>query len=620
MSRTLGSAGESSKDLPSAKAGMSRPNLYSASWLQRLSPLLYCGFALVLFFPVLSHLTTTYIGGEPGPAAQDPLSFMWFLTWTPYALSHHHNLLLTDWIFSDSGANLTWNNAVPFVGLVMGPITVSAGPIVSYNLAVIASVIASAWAAYYVTFRLFRVGVLPALLSGAVYGFSPFMTAHAVGHLHLVPAFTPPLFFLVLHDVIITQQQSPWTGGARLALLVLVQYFISTEVLLANAVFASIGLCLLVASCRRAITVARVRYVAHSLSAAVLIALPVLSYPLYLAFFGPWRPVHPIHESADFYTASLLSFVVPSSAQAILGSRFLTSSSAGGEWNTYLGLPLIALLVVIGRAKRGDGAFRFFLAMLGVITICALGPSVHLAGPLSTGIPLPWRLVDLLPIFRDVQTNRFGEYLYLLVGVVLALYVSDESVPRLRRAGRVAVSLAAVAFLFPRIPLYPATNVDVPEFFRSLRDAQTLESPALVIPLSTGALLTNRATAMLWQAESGMAFKMPEGYAFGQGKPPWPAPTFLSAALLEIEDTGRAPPVTQASKARVVAVLEQQRIRTVVLGPFEHERETLNFLTGVLGAPTPADGVFVWRVAEGASIERLGRDGATAAPLVNPYP
>ena len=136
-----------------------------------MSFMLYSCFALTLFFPILSHLATAYIGGEPGPAAQDPLSFMWFLTWIPYALTHHHNPLLTDWIFSDSGANLTWNTAVPFIGLVMAPITLSAGPIISYNLALIAGMVASAWAAYYAAFRLFRCGFFPALLAGAVYGF-----------------------------------------------------------------------------------------------------------------------------------------------------------------------------------------------------------------------------------------------------------------------------------------------------------------------------------------------------------------------------------------------------------------------------------------------------------------
>ena len=600
---------------------MRHPTLKERRRAHVLSLILYSCFALILFSPILSRLATAYIGGEPGPAAQDPLSFIWFLTWIPYALSHHHNPLLTDWIFSDSGANLTWNTTVPFIGFVMGPITLWAGPVVSYNLALIAGMIASAWTADYAAFRLFRCGFLPALMAGAVYGFSPFTAAHAVGHLHLTAAFTPPLFLLVLHDVFITQRGSAWNNAAKLAALALVQYFISTEVLLTVAVVASIGVCVLAASCRHAVTVKRALYAVHSLAGAMLIAFPLLAYPLYLTFFGPWQPAHPVHASTDSYTASLLGFIVPSSAQAVFGSLFLTSAFTGGEWDTYLGLPLIAVLILIGYIKRRESPFRFLFAMFGIITICSLGPSLHLVGAPSTGIPLPWRLVDLVPIFRDVQTNRFGEYLYLLVGLILALYVADRSAPHDHRAGRVLVSLAAVAFLFPRIPLYPATAADVPDFFRLPRDTQGIESPVLVIPLATEASSKNRATAMLWQTEARMKFKMPEGYALGQGKGPWPAPTYLSTALLEIEDAGHAPAVTPALKARIARVLAEERIRTIILGPFEHERETLNFLAEILGAPAAVDGVYVWRnVERRIANEYLIRDGIVRKALFGLHP
>lgn len=556
---------------------------------------LYSCFAVILFFPILSHPATAYIGGERGPAAQDPLSFMWFLAWIPYALAHHLNPLLTNWIFSDSGANLAWNTAVPFVGFVMSPVTLSAGPIFSYNVALVASLIISAWSAYYAAVRVFGCGFLPAVLAGAVYGFSPFQTAHAVGHLHLTPAFTPPLFLLVLYDVLITQQRPQWSNGAKLAALALIQYFISAEVLLMECVFAAIGALVLLVACRRAVTAQCVRYALRSLAFAALIAFPVLSYPLFLTFFGPWQPSHPVHGVADFYAANLLSFVLPTSPQAIFGSLFLTASFTGGEWNTYLGIPLIVLLAVIGRAKRRDATIRFLLVLLIAIVICSLGPSLHLAGNRSTGVPLPWRLFQVIPFFRDIAANRFGEYLYLPLGLVLALYIADRSVPRHRRVQRAVASLAALAFLFPRIPLYPATRVDVPDFFRSPRDTQAIESPTLVVPFSTD-IAVDHASAMLWQAVARMAFKMPEGYAFGEGTAPWPAPTSLSRVLVEIEDVGRVPALTPALRTDVIAVLERERIRTVVLGPSPHEREALLFLVEALGwVPDSVGGVFVWR-------------------------
>jgi hypothetical protein len=505
-----------------------------------LSLALYACFALLLFLPVLSHPLTTYIGGVPGPAAPDPFAAMWFLTWTPYALSHHLNPLLSSWVFSDSGANLGWNAAAPLAGAVMGPITSAAGPVFSYNAAVISSLTASAWTAYYVAFRLFRCGFLPALLAGAVYGFSPFTTAHAMGgHLHLTLALTPPLFLLVLHDILITQKQIPWVGGAKLAVLVLIQYFLSVEVLLTIGIFASIGVCVLLVSQRHAVTARRVRYCAESLAVALLIALPLLSGPLYLMFFGPWQPSRPIWGSTS-PVASLMSFVLPTYAQAIWGS-VAPLGIYDQEWfNTYLGVPLIGLLVVIGYAKRGDGTVRFLLVLVLAVAILSLGPSLHVVPVSSTGIPLPWRLLQFVPLFSDVLTNRFGEYLYLLVGLILALYVADASGSRSSRIGRVGMTLLAVAFLAPRVPLFSAAHADVPNFFRLPRDTRQIESPALVVPFASLAPPfggPERATAMLWQAEARMAFRMPEGYVIGQWGP-WAPPTPLSSALTDIRDSG----------------------------------------------------------------------------------
>ncbi|HEV2358881.1 MAG TPA: hypothetical protein VGZ23_14910 [bacterium] len=525
------------------------------------------------------------------------MSFMWFLTWTPYALSHRLNPLLTNWIFSDSGANLAWNTAVPFVGLVVSPLTWALGPIFSYNAAMILGMAASAWSAYYAALRLFRCRPYAAVLAGAVYGFSPFMTAHAVGHPHLVIAFTPPLFLLVLYDIFVTQQHAPWLNGMKLAFLTLIQYFINSEGLLMSVFLAAVGTCLLLISRRRALSRGQVVYGTESLLVAGIIALLVLSYPLYLAFFGPWQPYHPIHESADIYVADSLSFILPTSVQALstVSTHILTSFFSGnlGEWNTYLGLPLIMLLGIIAYIKRADGNVRFLSAILLATVIFSLGPSLHVAGHSLSAIPLPWRLVERVPFLRDVLTTRFGQYIYLFAGLILAIYVSDDSVSQARRLARLAASLAVVVFLLPTVPLpYPVTHAEVPEFFRLPRAQQHIESPALIVPFST----EDRATAMLWQAEAGLTFKMPEGYAFGQGRGPWPAPTPLSDALIDIEDTGHAPAVTSAFRAQIIGVLKRQRIRTILLGPSPHEHDALRFLVEVLGwTPDSVDGVFIWR-------------------------
>ena len=540
---------------------------------------------------ILPHPAAAYIGGEPGQAAQDPLAFMWFLRWIPYALSHHLNPFLTDWIFSDSGANLAWNTAVPLIGVVMAPVTLSAGPIFSYNLAMVLSLVVSAWCAYYVAFRLFRCGFLPSLLAGAVYGFSPFEAAQAIGHLHMTPAFAPPMFMLILHDILIAQRRSPWVDGSMLAALAVAQYFVSPEVLLTACITATAAVCLLLVWQGHAVSAERARYALSALSLAVIVMLPFLSYPLYLTFFGPWRPSHPFAGAAGARGVDLFGFLVPSSSQWISGALSVPAGSTAGEWNSYLGVALLMLLGVIGYVMREDGATRFLLAMAGAVALITLGSSLYVGGA-ATGIPLPWRLFVLVPFFRDVLPSRFGEYLYLFVGLALARYLADKFVSRRGQAVRVGAVLAAAAFLFPRIPLYPATYVDVPDLFRLPCGAQDITSPALVVPLAS----VTDAKAMLWQAEACMSYKMPEGYAYGQGKGPWPSPTVLAVALVGIEESGRAPAVTPAFQAQARRVLLQQGIKTVVVGPCRHQREALTFLAEVLGrSPDAVGGAFVWR-------------------------
>lgn len=553
-----------------------------------LALLVYGTFVLILFFPILSRPTTAFIGGEPGPAAQDPLSFMWFLEWFPYAFSHHLDPFLTNWLLSYSGVNLAWNTAVPFVSVVMAPITLLLGPIFSYNLAILLSVIASAWAAYYAVSRVFKCGFLPALLAGTIYGFSPFETAHAIGHLHMTPAFGPPLFLLVLYDVLVMQRSPSWLNGAKLAGLTVIQFFVSAEVLLMVACVAAMAVVGLVLSCRRALSAERVRYGLASIAYAMLMAGPLLAYPLYLMWYGPWQPAHPIHNSSDLWVADVLSFFVPTSTQAIFGRYFLTANSTGGEWNTYLGLPLIGLLVAIAWVKRGDPIFRFLMGLTAAVTVCSLGPSLHIAGSVLTGIPLPWRLFDFIAVFRDVQTNRFGQFLFLLVAPAIALFLADRSVSHKRRLARAGVSLMCLSLLFPRIPLYPTTRVDVPPFFTRHDGAGAVESPVLVVP--------GDARAMLWQAEARMAFKMPEGYVYGAGRPPWPSRTPLFDALVRIEHADSVPELSRTFRIRAGHALRRQRIKTIVLGPSPHEREALAFLVDFLGRPTDhAGGVYVWR-------------------------
>src|SRR5439155_51356 len=72
----------------------------------------------------------TYSIGSPG----DPPQMMWFLAWSPFALSHGHNPLFSTYIDYPAGFNLLWNCTFPLMAAILAPITAILGPVFSYNV------------------------------------------------------------------------------------------------------------------------------------------------------------------------------------------------------------------------------------------------------------------------------------------------------------------------------------------------------------------------------------------------------------------------------------------------------------------------------------------------------
>ncbi|HLB77175.1 MAG TPA: hypothetical protein VJO72_09095, partial [Candidatus Dormibacteraeota bacterium] len=148
----------------------------------------------------------------------DSLLAMWFLKWLPFAISHGQNPLLTTYVDYPAGVNLMWNGSMPLVDLILTPVTTTLGPILAYNLMATLAVALSAWSAFLLISR-FVQRPLAAAVGGLLYGFSPLMMAHLLGHPALFIAFIPPLLFLLLDDALVRQQRPAITTGILLGLL-----------------------------------------------------------------------------------------------------------------------------------------------------------------------------------------------------------------------------------------------------------------------------------------------------------------------------------------------------------------------------------------------------------------
>src|SRR5438046_2468838 len=137
-------------------------------------------------------------------------------------------------------------------------------------------------------------GTIAALIGGAVYGFSPYMAAHALGHPPAVILFTAPLMLLVVDDLFVRQTRRATRGGVALGVLAAVQLLLWEELLLAEALVGAIGIVVLLAFSAvarpaeplSAVVRQRWRHAAWGLMAAFTTFVLLAGGPLAMQFFG----------------------------------------------------------------------------------------------------------------------------------------------------------------------------------------------------------------------------------------------------------------------------------------------------------------------------------------------
>lgn len=513
----------------------------------------------------------------------DPEQFIWFLRWMPFALEHGLNPLLTDWIDYPQGVNLMWNTSVPLPALLSAPLTLTAGPVLAYNVLVTAGIALTAWSGELAAAR-FVARPVTAVVGGLVTGFSPYMTAHALGHLNLVIAFLPGLAFMLLHDLCVTKRRRWWVAGGLLGAAAAAQLLTGEEIVAATAFAALLGALIWILGRRRGQGEGAFEWghPVRGLAAAALVGAALTAWPLGVQLLGPQRTLHPVPGSVS--GNDLAGFVVPTALQAL---HPVSVHVAGifSEQNNYLGVPLLIGLAVIVWRLRRDGLVRWAAALALLLAILSVGPHLYVAGQRAPGV-LPWRALTPLPVVNDILPNRLMLFVYVLVGVLLAV-----ALDRAQSVGRGPVVGAGIAVaLLPLLPTaaFPATPEASPAYFAgAVQNDVPFGSVVLVTPLS-------QPDTMLWQARSGLWFRMPQGYARIPG----------CGGL----DTDFAPPSATERGEDVPAIRRELafwRVREVIVGP-----GSAPGTTRLLAAVTSDAG----RAVGGATVFRVQPAPAPAGP------
>lgn len=574
----------------------------------------YIILAVFLFIGAWLHPTVTAIG-----LGQDPPQFMWSFTWPGVALGHLHNPFITNTVDYPAGVNLLWNCSMLLVGTVTWPVTAIFGPVATFNLVETLALALSAWTAF-LWLRRHVIGTLAPALGAALFGFSPGMLAHSLGHPHVTAAFLVPVIFILLEDILVYDRgAAPWRG-ALLGLTAAAQLLIGEEVLVTAAVLAGLALVML-AGMYPAQVRKRLRRGLTGLGVAAAVSLILTAGPLAVQFFGPQR-VHGLLHNPDVYIADLLSFVTPGQqqwlapAQALrLFARFSGSSIA--ESNAYIGIPMAVLLGYTVVRHWHRPLVRVVTLLAGMLAVLSLGSTIHIGGrptgiptlalailvvPLWRTVPVPallaafvlaWLALNRLPVLENILPVRLTIYVYLFAGALLAVFLSElfrRPRPEIALGG--AALAAALISLAPVLP-YTVTRTDIPSYFSSASVQRIPEgSVALVFPYAD----PQHAAAMLWQASAGIRFRMPGGYQFIPAEPRGnsiePPPSASHDVSLSIE-AGADP--TQVDPAPILAEIKRWNARTVIVGPMPHEDGMVTLLSRALGRqPLKLGGVYTW--------------------------
>jgi hypothetical protein len=550
----------------------------------------FLSYALVSFLlwglPIVGRFSRTFVGIGLG----DSKLYAWSLVWWPHALIHGMNPFLARVLWAPAGVNVAWVTTLPGPSLAMTPVTLVLGPIVSSNILALLSAPLAGWGAYLLCRRITH-SFWPALAGGYLFAFSTYMVGQMRGHLNLTLVFPIPLAaYLVVRRVEGSLSRTKFI--ALLALVLVAEFSVSTEVFLTLGIFggvALLGALLFGGPELRRVMVPTIGLV----GIAYLVSMAVVSPYLYYALTGvPPGSFHDLqHASAD-----LLSFVVPRYTTLVGGGTFHQFTEGfqptAIEDGAYLGLPVLIMLVHFAISQRGRRATWALLAFVGLAVLFSLGPSLHVHGhPFLT---LPWQLVATTPVVRNALPQRFTMYVWLATAVIAALWLRDGGRWGWLRWGVVG---AAAILLLPDLstskPLH--ITLDQPAFFAegTYRSYLSPGETVLYLPVRAG------ADEMLVQAETDMYFRLAIGYV---GSVP---PTYRGEPGLTAVRTNRPDSLHEDTFRSVLAL--HQIGAVVVEDPYVNQWRPL--LDAVGATPTEIGGITLFRLPVQQLVDRGGSRG-----------
>jgi hypothetical protein len=576
------------------------------------------GLAAYLTHGLWAQPYTHVIAGNVG----DQAFFEWVLSYGVHILRDGGDPFFTTVMNTPDGVNLAANTSITVYAVLFAPITILAGPQVSFVAVLTLNLAGSAFAWYLFLDRWVTRNRISAAIGGLFCGFAPGFVSHANGHLNWTAGWIAPL---VLWRLFKLREEGRWLrNGAILGAILGACFTIAAEGLfftaLAGGVFVIVWSLSAVTrpEARRALPT-----VLAGLGVTAVVAGALLAYPLYMHFAGPqtfagtgFNQRHYAEDVAAYFSYSDRTLA----ALAGVGNNLAANPT---EQTSFFGLPLMLLIIVafVLLWRRADPGRRATLRALaitgGLFMLLSFGPRLRFNGN-ETDIPLPYALLQRLPLFDSALPLRLALVLVGIFGVVLAfaadLLLDREEVPHPGHAPFAAAFAFALIPIFP-LPLLWAERAPEPKFIadgtweKFVPDGGTISA----LPFAANVAADGQRWQAYTMARGGKQFRIPDGYFLGpeaggadeKGRIGAPAHRtdwlFLRAALY-----GYVPEIDNWDRAQARADFQYWGIEAVFLPDEITGSESILFRSAVeisatqlLGPPERVDDVLVWRIRPG---------------------
>ncbi|MEE3501691.1 hypothetical protein [Acidiphilium acidophilum] len=382
---------------------------------------IYCIAASALFGRNGLITGTHYLG-----SGTDPFLYIWMFKFLPKAISNFYNPFVLPWAWAPHGLNITQATTTPALALLAWPITKVLGPIVAFNIVSILTPAFCAITAFFFAQELTE-RWFPALVAGWIFGFSTFVFGALLGHLQVDFVAFIPLTFLTI--VLRTREKISFRSFVFILLLVnIFQFLTSLETFVTTAIFVVVFAFSQEVVLYRQFKGSR-PFLNNKILTGILISYfltTLIMGPFIFYFFRNYSQLPKLLQNGGNYCTDLINFVIPTSVTYFGGRQFAQiSSHYSGNLSEELGYVGIPLVVITGMAISQTWRLPFVKPMiltLLVALIFTLGPQLHIYG--RAVLPLPWILLEKLPLLSNALPSRLMAFVVLFIGIICAIWLS----------------------------------------------------------------------------------------------------------------------------------------------------------------------------------------------------